>query len=139
MSKIRYGTNRYIEYHYGNINILLTVPHDGELKPASISTRIRDPICNMRRDKNTRTIALHIGDVLEKELNGRPFVLINNLHREKMDPNRAQFNCCENLAEASAIAYLEYHQFIEDFTGFVKSDKYEQALLLDMHGNIFNK
>jgi hypothetical protein len=72
----------------GNMNILISVPHDGQLKPSTIRDRACDQIGNLKNDINTRKFA----EVLKDELislflakNGTsffiPFTIYNNLHR----------------------------------------------------------
>ena len=35
----QYGTHNYVEYTPGNINLIISVPHDGFLHPGSIPNR----------------------------------------------------------------------------------------------------
>jgi hypothetical protein len=80
-----YGYMNYTQLEIGNINLLLSIPHNGNLKPTSIKDRTGTDIVI---DYNTRPF----GEVLKNELNvllsakfGRPvkiFVVINNLHRQ---------------------------------------------------------
>jgi hypothetical protein len=70
-----------------------------------------------------------------------------------MDPNRSSDECCAHLNEESILAYNEYHELIETFfkKAFIDGESssssssssssvasggriYEQALLLDIHG-----
>lgn len=78
-----FGTNEYIEFEPGNINILLTVPHNGFLEPSHLPNRTEpSPV-----DWNTRLFAQELRNELSNLFtrqfgyNAKPFVLYNNLRR----------------------------------------------------------
>lgn len=78
-----FGTNQYIELEPGNINILLTVPHNGHLSPENLPNRTQEsPV-----DSNTRKIAEVFRDELSSILSPKlgytvkPFIVYNNLRR----------------------------------------------------------
>ncbi len=81
-----FGYKGYTEFEFGNINVLLSVPHDGALRPADIPDRT-DPYGNILRDSNTRNFAQVVRDELASLLsnyygyNVKLFVIYNNLHR----------------------------------------------------------
>jgi len=55
---------RYTEIDLGNLNILISVPHDGPLKPPGIQDREKDQNGNFKNDLNTRKIAKILRDEL---------------------------------------------------------------------------
>lgn len=134
---------RYTEIDLGNLNILISVPHDGPLKPPGIQDREKDQNGNFKNDLNTRKIAKILRDELtalflnHTRTQAMPFVIYNNLHRLKMDPNRSLVeSCCD---EESEIAYNDYHQMIETYFGeqfMLNNSKksFTQGLLIDLHG-----
>ncbi len=71
----------------GNLNILISVPHDGPLKPEDIHDREKDSNGNYKNDSNTRKVARVLSEELtrlfsiDKESLISPFVIYNNLHR----------------------------------------------------------
>lgn len=71
----------------GNMNILISVPHDGPLKPDDIHDREKDSNGNYKNDSNTRKVARVLREELsrlfskDKDLPLLPFVIYNNLHR----------------------------------------------------------
>ena len=77
------GYKGYTQLELGNVNILISVPHDGILKPKNIKNRTGEK--NIKSDYNTRKFA----DTLRKELsnlfltrkaiNASPFIIYNNL------------------------------------------------------------
>ena len=81
------GYKNYTQLEMGNINILISIPHDGSLKPADIPDRETDALGNLKSDLNTRKIGQVIRDELmilfltRVGMNVRPFVIYNNLHR----------------------------------------------------------
>ena len=81
------GYKNYTQLEIGNLNILLSVPHDGYLRPEEINNRTTDALGNLLNDMNTRKIAQIIRDELmilflvKNGVNARPYVIYNNLHR----------------------------------------------------------
>jgi len=119
------------------------VPHDGPLKPLTIQDRDKDNKGNIKNDLNTRKVAKILRDELatlfltHNRTRALPFVIYNNLHRVKMDPNRcpAESYCDEE----SEIAYKDYHRMIETYFGeqFMLNESkrnFTQGLLIDLHG-----
>jgi N-formylglutamate amidohydrolase len=137
---IKYGQNNYTEFLTGNMNLLISVPHDGSEMPDSITSRKSDKSNNLKRDLNTEKIAIEVRNHLKtlfKRERKIPFMIVNKLHRLKMDPNRDSESCCEVNSEPSFTAYSEYHDFISnDFENdFVKSNNCKNSLLIDLHGH----
>jgi hypothetical protein len=136
-ANILFGHKNYIELELGNVNILLSVPHDGPLRPVDMPDRTHDPYGNVLRDSNTRHFAQVVRDELVLLLSShygfavRLFVIYNNLHRIKMDPNREPEYCCSN--EDSFKAYTDYHSMIQtyfrkNFLLFNEQRSYKQGL-----------
>lgn len=77
------GYKNYTGISTGNINILIIVPHDGNILPDDIPDRNDG---SMPIDTNTRRLADGIRAELErlffnKGINAQPFIIYNNLHR----------------------------------------------------------
>ncbi|RNA38969.1 pglyrp1 isoform X3 [Brachionus plicatilis] len=143
LSNVVYGFKNYTELELGNLNILLSVPHDGSLRPPEIPNRENDLNGNLKNDKNTRRFTKSLKNELEilffthQDIKLIPFVLYNNLHRIKMDPNRDLENCCHITNQDAHTAYKDYHSMIEICfrKNFVLSNNFDQGLILDIHGN----
>lgn len=45
--QIYFDEDLYTEFHTGTVNILLSVPHDGQLRPSSITNRTADANNNL--------------------------------------------------------------------------------------------
>ncbi len=78
-----YGTKNYTVLEVGNINLLLSIPHDGNLKPTNIKDRTVDTVI----DYNTQNFGKAVRDELiylfktVKNMDARPYVVYTNLHR----------------------------------------------------------
>lgn len=104
-----YGTGKYIEYIHGNMPLVLTAPHGGYEKPENIKDRTKSSV---KQDKRTLEMTLEISDVIFKLTGKRPYLVINNLHRVKLDPNRNEEIAVQGDSLAR-IAFNEFHEFIE--------------------------
>ncbi len=78
-----------IIYEPGNMPVILLAPHDGTLIPDGSPLRPT----NAGRDVNTSKLARELAEALEyRDATGakrRPYVVINQLHRKVMEPNRS--------------------------------------------------
>lgn len=78
------GYKNYTTLETGNINIIISVPHNGNLKPTNIPDRVD---ANVANDLNTRRLANVLRSELqrlfwvENGLTATPFLIANNLHR----------------------------------------------------------
>lgn len=133
--------NNYTELFTGNCNIFLSVPHDGTLLPLTISNRTDDALGNMQRDTNTLPVATIIRNTLISLFSNKtkdcvPWMMVNYLHRIKMDPNRNSTQCCKNASEASYTAWQNYQNKIRQYfsENFTRANNVSKALLLDIHG-----
>lgn len=151
-----FSANKYIEYIPGDLNIILSVPHGGYLKPESIPDRdagasfkgcvvydhkyhkYKDPKkwpVRVKCDLMTIELAISISDELAKIWDGhRPHVILNRLHRGKLD-----CNCCKekgtfNHPEAAA-AWEAFHGYIER----AKSTMKGRGLFFDLHGHVHSE
>ena len=78
------GRNSYISYQPGNIPVILSIPHGGEISPSEISDRTYGVSVT---DSNTIELGIAISDYLFSQHNVRPYLVINNLKRTKLDAN----------------------------------------------------
>lgn len=127
-----FGTNEYIEYLAGNIPVIISAPHGGSLEPASIPNRNCSG-CVYVRDTNTEQLARAMQTAIFELLGCYPHVIINRLHRRKLDANRAIGDAADGNAEAE-LAWNEFHDFItaaKDST----SVHFGKGLYLDLHGH----
>ena len=119
-----------IEVHPGDLPIILSAPHGGHLTPSEIPNRTTG---NNDGDAHTRALTLDLADALEALTGQRPIVVINNLHRKKLDANREIVEAAEGVPRAEA-AWEAYHSAIEDARKEL-TVRHEAGLFLDVHGH----
>jgi len=143
-----FSKNRYIEYRPGTLNVILSVPHGGQLKPKHLPNRDfgsmidgrlvfdhkypKDKSAAVRTmsDKYTKELATALSNVLEAKTGRRPHVIINHLHRLKFDSNCDRSEATFEVPEV-VDAWLAYHNFIE----LAKRNVGKAGLYLDIHGH----
>jgi len=144
-----------VTYTPGDINLILTVPHDGEEKP---EIPIRQPGCkntnnvcefpgrkSCRKSKVCKVGVLadsktqSIGRTVLKHfkiLTGRtPHLIMSNLHRSRMDPNREIGEAAQGNKRA-VLAYQDFHKTIRTAK---KTFGRNPGLLIDIHGQAHKK
>ncbi|KAJ7339554.1 hypothetical protein OS493_005954 [Desmophyllum pertusum] len=159
---VEWGFNHYTKYEPGDINIIITAPHGGNLNPStqangdswpnrrrrgckidgecvwthSCGTTSSDCAARTLNDLNTRAIARAIADEIQANRNNtgglRPHVVYNMLSRRKLDANREDRESHEATFNISD-AIKAY----QDYSGFIaqaKSSITGRGLLLDIHG-----
>ena len=122
--------SEYIDFRVGNIPLMIISVHGGGLEPEWIQTRT----CNQAtvvRDSYTRDVALEIESQLK--INGySPFVVLNDLHRKKLDLNRSLNNA--NCGDQTTIPYWElFHKQVDDFRTEIQN-QFGSGLVIDIHG-----
>jgi len=123
-------TTGFIEYIAGNTPVIISVPHGGYLEPDSIPDC---PGCSTVRDAFTQEIGRGLSNVYFEQTGCYPHVIINLLHRRKLDANR-------DIEEATGgiplliTAWNAYHEFIEIAKMRVEKD-YQKGLFVDLHGH----
>ena len=154
-SKVCEGNFPPVQYVPGDINLIFSVPHNGALKPIEIDDRENgctlNGICrygdqysslqNCRKeseacsigtvaDAYTQQIARWTQKEFEKLTGKKPHLVVSNLYRAKMDPNRPIEDAAQGnyLAEG---AFNDYHETIEE-----AKETFGNApgLLIDFHG-----
>ena len=132
-SQTLFGTNNYVEYQVGNLPIVISVPHGGDLTPTSIPTRT----CNSPEtvtDSFTIETAEQIKAVLFSATGCYPHVIICNLKRTKLDCNRNLADgACDN--SQAMTAWNEYHNFITMAQNTANLRYNNKILFIDLHGH----
>ncbi len=130
--EVYFGTQQYIEYQAGDLPIVLVAPHGGQLTPASIPDRTSGVTT---QDRNTQEVVRLFASTLFDRTGHRPHIVINRLHRIKLDANREIGEAAQgNAAAAAATAWREFHEFIEAAKDAVV-DGLGRGLYIDVHGH----
>jgi hypothetical protein len=126
------GTSDYIELMAGTLPLIISAPHGGSLRPAGLPDRT-DPNATTVRDTNTEELARQIYDTFMTRLGAAPTVIINRLHRAKIDTNRE----IEEATEGNPIAqraWYEWHALISAARAQVVRTR-GRGFYIDLHGH----
>jgi N-formylglutamate amidohydrolase len=126
------GTQNYIELRAGNLPIIITAPHGGRLEPATIPDR-NCATCTTVMDGNTMELAYQIDTALRQVFGCYPNIIVNRLHRKKLDANREIVEAANGSADAE-LAWAEWHKFIQAAKNDVVR-RYGRGILIDLHGH----
>ncbi|MCL7754672.1 T9SS type A sorting domain-containing protein [Polaribacter sp. Z022] len=123
------SSKKYIEYIPGTMPVIISAPHGGTLTGSELSTRG----CGTgEMDDNTDILIREIQKNCYEQFGVYPYIIINNLRRNKLDPNRNE--SVATCGNSSAKPYFDaYHGFIDDASADVSS-KFGKGLYIDLHG-----
>ena len=131
------GRNGYIRYLAGNLPLIFSVPHGGSLLPDEIPTRTAARCTSENfltlKDLYTRELALEIRKAFFADTGRYPHVIINRLHRQKLDANRPMRTGACRDPEAQ-VAWTEYHEFIDRAADDVL-ESFGRGWYTDLHGH----
>lgn len=128
-----FGTNKYIEYQKGNLPLVISVSHGGDLEPASIPDRsCNNPV--YVTDAYTIETALEIKNRLFALTGCYPHLVISHLKRNKLDPNRNKADgACGN--QEAMTAWQEFHDFIVTARTAANEQHNYNTFFVDLHGH----
>jgi N-formylglutamate amidohydrolase len=117
----------------GTLPIIISAPHGGRKEVPGVAERKGIGIEQFAivRDENTDLLAEAFAAELEKQLDGKPWVVIACFDRKYIDANRPPEQSFES--EAAKPFYEAYHDPLIAACKAVK-EKYGRGLLLDIHG-----
>jgi hypothetical protein len=122
----------YTEVQYGNMPLIISVPHGGVENPSTIPDRTCP---NITTDTDSKTIELAnaIDSVCKADYVFQPYLVINYLKRTKLDQNREiiEATCSNSSIET---IWKNYHFSIDTSISKVLN-KYPQCLFIDLHGH----
>ena len=128
-----YGRKSYITYYPGNIPIILSIPHGGDISPSEISNRTYGVSVT---DSNTIELGMAIRNYFFTNFNVRPYLVINNLKRTKLDANRDIVEAAQGNLYAEH-AFNEFHHYIDSARQEIINN-FNTGFLLDIHGHGVN-
>ena len=127
------GRKGYITYYPGNIPLVISIPHGGDISPSEISNRTYGITVT---DSNTIELGIAIRNYFYANFNIRPYLIINNLKRTKLDANREINEAAQGNIFARR-AFNEFHFYIQSAREEILS-KYSTGFLFDIHGHGVN-
>lgn len=127
-----FGANNYIEYIAGNVPIIISAAHGGDMSPAEIPTR-NCSACVTVADAATQELVRAMGASMQRLFGCSPHIIINRLHRRKLDANREIIEAAQGNPQAER-AWNEFHQFIDSAKRAVERS-FGRGFYLDMHGH----
>ncbi|CAG8500856.1 21762_t:CDS:2 [Gigaspora margarita] len=115
----------YSEYISGQLPLIISIPHDGQLFPPEIPDRKKNyPSVVKSNDLNTQDIGRELADKIMLHFNGkRPYLVINHLGRSKFVINRP---IKEGVDGKDSITLTDIKDVETNFG---------QGLLIDIHGH----
>jgi N-formylglutamate amidohydrolase len=134
--EVYFDSTGFVEYRAGNLPLIFSAPHGGNLEPESIPDRMCDG-CVLVNDAWTKPITEGVYDRIVKLTGCYPHVIINLLRRSKFDANRD----IEEAATGNEIveqSWRGYHGFIDAAKTQVR-EEYKRGLFLDIHGHAHTK
>ena len=119
----------YIEFIPGDAPVIVSAPHGGLLEPEEIPDRrgVTD------RDTATDELARLFVDEFQRATGMRPHLVINLLHRRKLDANRPAEEAAEGN-EAALEAWREFHRYIEEAKAYAL-ERFGWGFYIDLHGH----
>ena len=130
-----FGRSNYVEYVAGDMPVVFSVPHGGELSPAEIPDRTPDarfPEFATISDANTEELALALHEAFRQYFGHSPHVIICRLNRNKVDCNRALEEAAGTNIFAQR-AWCEFHDYINSAARAVATSA-GRGLYIDLHG-----
>ncbi len=125
-----YGRNNYVVYYAGDLAIIFSAPHGGSLTPSEIPDRTYGTTVT---DSYTKETALAIRDAIFDSTGHYPHIIISNLKRTKLDPNREITEAAQGNQWAEQ-AWNEYHGFIDLAKDSITA-QYGKGFYVDIHGH----
>ncbi len=112
--------------------LILTVAHGGSEKPAWIKDRVCPDAVNVQ-DEFTLELVQEIVDAFAANGPYKPYVILNKLHRSKVDLNRNRLDAtCGD--PNSQKAYDAFHGFIVQAKTNIEQ-QFSKGILIDIHGH----
>lgn len=127
---VSFGRNGYIEYQPGDSPLIIVTGHGGREQPAEIPDRTYGAV---DEDLNTQDLARKIVAEILARTGQRPHLIVNRLHRVKLDPNREIVEAAQGDPEAE-IAWNEFHDYIRDARDVIEP-AFGFGFLVDIHGH----
>ncbi len=129
-----YGSNQYIKFIVGDLKspIILASPHDGTILPSTMPFRDHPDAVTVR-DIYVTDLTLEIADAIYAKTKLRPHVIINDVSRSRLDPNRS-LDEAYLKNDAGIALWKEYQSFLTGARDMV-TNNVGKGVFFDMHGH----
>jgi hypothetical protein len=127
-----HGVKGYIDVLPGNMPLVISIPHGGSLLPDDIPER---PCTNCAKNKDVFTIeiGIDIRNAIYRKTGSYPYIIVNNLHRTRLDPNRNITEAADGNKNAEQ-AWSEFQNSIDSARASVRKI-FGKGLYIDLHGH----
>jgi N-formylglutamate amidohydrolase len=125
--------DKFILAKPGTLPIILSAPHGGRTPIPDVPTRRGEGVNKFAtvRDENTLELVDKLAAAIEKELGGKPYVVVALFERKQLDANRPREDAYET--DKAKPYYDAYHAALGKFVAEVRKT-WGRGLLLDVHG-----
>lgn len=130
--QVFYYKNQWLECRVGDMPLIISAPHGGREAPTEIPNRTGSGITTAL-DTNTDELAREIERILVETYGIRPYVVICNLRRTKVDLNREINEATEGNPEMQRV-WDQYHAYLDTALHTAVAN-HGRALYIDLHGH----
>lgn len=131
-----FDDHKWTEAIAGDMPLVISVPHGGDIKPSSVPDRTCDDATTVT-DLYTRELARAIEKELVEEYNIRPYLVLCHLKRTKIDQNRPlSEGTCGNPEMQTA--WHQFHDYVDTALNLAVAE-YGRAIYIDLHGHGHSK
>ncbi len=127
----------YVTIESGQLPIILSAPHGGNLNPPGVPARVGDGLEKgatgffTGRDTGTEELAQEVASAIEKRFGKRPYIVASRVNRKYLDPNRPADIAFEHPTIEPV--YTLYHDSLARFCREV-TNRFRAGVLVDIHG-----
>lgn len=98
-----------VDIHPGDLPIIISIPHSGQLSPDEIPDRRFSPIEN---DPYALELGMQVAQRIEERTGRRPHIVVNPYSRAKVDPHRDLYDGARRQPLAQQV-WQDYHAAID--------------------------
>lgn len=122
----------YVEFVPGDAPLVIIAPHGGTLSPGGLPDRMCAG-CVTTADLNTQELARAITDAFLRRTGKRPHLVINRLHRRKLDANRDMAEATGGTSSLES-SWRWLHAAVDSARDHVVK-RSGRGLVIDLHGH----
>jgi hypothetical protein len=124
-----FGRNNYIEYVAGDLPVIISVPHDGQLAPDELPDL---PAASRPNETGVAALARTVATTIHTVTGRYPHLVVSHLDRAKIELNDTSDEGTQNNPPTRR-AWRDYHGFLLRARDAVASE-FGGGLYIDLHG-----